>query len=423
MGDARGGTGWERLFWLVFERTSNPVVLLDETRRIVEVNPAAAELLGGPREQLVGVSLRDRLDPAQREAADAEWRDFLRTGEYSGTRDLLKTDGGEFRADFAARMADIGGRRMAIFVAMAGGESEPAAIARGAANLGLTDREREVVTLIAMGLDTGEIAAELHISPETVRTHVRNAMAKLNVHTRAQLVAVVLCSEQTLHDGHLGTAERGGFSGARCRASPSAAPGSARPPRPRPAPRVRAPPAPPRPARASSAPSASASRSRVRAPTSGTISSPRASTQAIASCATVAPRRPATARSASTSSRLRSTFPAAKRGARERKSLGGELALGGEVAADQAAAQHAVGRHGDAQLAAGGQDRRLDPARDQRVLELHVADRVHRGGPADRLGADLGEADVAHVAGLARAPRSRRSSPRSGRRGSRRAGR
>ncbi len=93
---------------------------------------------------------------------------------------------------------------MAIFVAMAGGESEPAAIARGAANLGLTDREREVVTLIAMGLDTGEIAAELHISPETVRTHVRNAMAKLNVHTRAQLVAVVLCSEQTLHDGHLG---------------------------------------------------------------------------------------------------------------------------------------------------------------------------------------------------------------------------
>lgn len=204
MGDPRGGTGWERLFWLVFERTSNPVALLDESRKIVELNPSAVTLLGGTREQLIGVSLRDRLGAMEREEADREWHDFLRTGEYAGTRDLSRTDGTQVRIDFAARMADIGGRRMAIFVAIAGGEPEPAAIARGAANLGLTEREREVVTLIAMGLDTGDIAGELHISPETVRTHVRNAMAKLKVHTRAQLVAVVLSNEQTLHNRHLG---------------------------------------------------------------------------------------------------------------------------------------------------------------------------------------------------------------------------
>jgi PAS domain S-box-containing protein len=203
MSDPRGGTGWERLFWLVFERTANPVALLDEERRIVDVNAAAVELLGGSREQILGRSLRDSLKPAERERADEEWRDFLRTGEYSGTRDLLRTDGTEVHVDFAARLADIGGRRMAIFVAMAGGEPEPFALARGAANLGLTDREREVVTLIAMGLDTGDIAAELHISPETVRTHVRNAMGKLDVHTRAQLVAVVLCGQQTLHPEHV----------------------------------------------------------------------------------------------------------------------------------------------------------------------------------------------------------------------------
>jgi PAS domain S-box-containing protein len=204
MGDPRGGTGWERLFWLVFERTSNPVALLDESRRIVELNQAAVELLGGSRKELIGTSLRDKLGATQREQADEEWKAFLRTGEYSGTRDLTRLDGSQVRIDFAARMADIGGRRMAIFVAMAGGEPEPAAIARGAASLGLTEREREVVTLIAMGLDTGDIAAELHISPETVRTHVRNAMAKLSVHTRAQLVAVVLSGDQTLHDGHVG---------------------------------------------------------------------------------------------------------------------------------------------------------------------------------------------------------------------------
>jgi PAS domain S-box-containing protein len=206
MSDPRSGAGWERLFWLVFERTANPIALLDEDRRIVEINPSAVNLLGSRHDELVGHSLRDRLRPSERERADEEWAEFLRTGEYGGTRDLVKLDGSEVQVDFAARMAEIGGRRMAIFVALDGAEAEPFAIVRGAASLGLTEREREIVTLIAMGRDTGDIAAELHISPETVRTHVRNAMGKLGVHTRAQLVAVVLCGGQVLHDSHVGIA-------------------------------------------------------------------------------------------------------------------------------------------------------------------------------------------------------------------------
>ncbi len=206
MSDSRGGSGWERLFWLVFERTSNPVALLDEDRRIIDLNAAAVALLGGSREQLIGTSLRDSLHPAEREQADQEWSEFLRTGEYDGARDLVRADGTEIRVESAARLAQVADRQVAIFVAIAGGEPEPFAIARGAANLGLTERESEVVTLIAMGLDTGDIAAELHISPETVRTHVRNAMGKLGVHTRAQLVAVVLCGEQTLHGERVGAA-------------------------------------------------------------------------------------------------------------------------------------------------------------------------------------------------------------------------
>lgn len=60
----------------------------------------------------------------------------------------------------------------------------------------LTKRERELVTLIALGRSTEEIAEELCISGATVRTHVRNAMSKLGAHTRAQLVALVLSNEQ-----------------------------------------------------------------------------------------------------------------------------------------------------------------------------------------------------------------------------------
>jgi PAS domain S-box-containing protein len=203
MSDPRGGTGWERLFWLVFERTSNPVALLDEQRRVVAVNEAAVRLLGAEREQLIGRSLREFVKPAERELTDQEWQKFLRSGEYNGSRDLVKPDGIELPIDFAARLADIDGRRLAIYVAMPSRQQEPPAVVDGAARLGLTDREREVVTLIAMGLDTGDIAARLHISPETVRTHVRNAMGKLDVHTRAQLVAVVLSADQTLHVDHV----------------------------------------------------------------------------------------------------------------------------------------------------------------------------------------------------------------------------
>jgi DNA-binding NarL/FixJ family response regulator len=56
----------------------------------------------------------------------------------------------------------------------------------------LTQREREVLRLLADGLPNEEIGKHLHISPETVRTHVRKAMAKLEADTRTQAVAIAL---------------------------------------------------------------------------------------------------------------------------------------------------------------------------------------------------------------------------------------
>ena len=52
----------------------------------------------------------------------------------------------------------------------------------------LTEREREVVALVALGLTNEEIAAELVLSPATARTHVSRAMIKLRARDRAQLV-------------------------------------------------------------------------------------------------------------------------------------------------------------------------------------------------------------------------------------------
>jgi DNA-binding NarL/FixJ family response regulator len=54
----------------------------------------------------------------------------------------------------------------------------------------LTDREREVVALVATGMSNDEIAAHLVLSPHTAKTHVNRAMTKLGAHDRAQLVVV-----------------------------------------------------------------------------------------------------------------------------------------------------------------------------------------------------------------------------------------
>lgn len=54
----------------------------------------------------------------------------------------------------------------------------------------LTDREREVLTLVGHGLSNHEIGAELFLSPATARTHVSRAMAKLGARDRAQLVVI-----------------------------------------------------------------------------------------------------------------------------------------------------------------------------------------------------------------------------------------
>ena len=56
----------------------------------------------------------------------------------------------------------------------------------------LSRREREILGLLANGMNGAAIARELSISSETVRTHVRNAMRKLAARTRVHAVTLAL---------------------------------------------------------------------------------------------------------------------------------------------------------------------------------------------------------------------------------------
>ncbi len=54
----------------------------------------------------------------------------------------------------------------------------------------LTDRERDVLALVARGLSNAEIGSELYVSPATVKTHVARILTKLGARDRAQLIVI-----------------------------------------------------------------------------------------------------------------------------------------------------------------------------------------------------------------------------------------
>jgi len=87
-------------------------------------------------------------------------------------------------AAFASQPAQV----PATEASTAGAAPGTAALQVGLASL--TDREREVVALVAAGLSNDEIAARLVVSPLTAKTHVSRAMTKLAARDRAQLVVI-----------------------------------------------------------------------------------------------------------------------------------------------------------------------------------------------------------------------------------------
>jgi DNA-binding NarL/FixJ family response regulator len=63
---------------------------------------------------------------------------------------------------------------------------------RGNVRKALSEREREVLRMLAEGGSYAEIGSQLHLSPDTIRAHSQRAMAKLGARTRTQAVAVAL---------------------------------------------------------------------------------------------------------------------------------------------------------------------------------------------------------------------------------------
>ncbi len=80
---------------------------------------------------------------------------------------------------------------------------------RRVAGAPLSTREREILGMLAGGVSGAQIAESLVLSPETVRTHIRNAMAKLGATSRAQAVALAVKRQEIEPHGEVADARAG----------------------------------------------------------------------------------------------------------------------------------------------------------------------------------------------------------------------
>ena len=182
--------GWTGLFSSAFTQSRNAMALIDGRRRHVDVNGAYLRLLGYSRDDLLGRPVGELVRGGP-QFSDAEWAAALAEGRFSGETELICADGHLVAVQWGATSETVTGRHLILFVALSTSRwgsrfrREPAPKPR----MDLSAREREVVRLVALGASGPEIADELTISHNTVRTHVRNAMTKAGARSRAHLVA------------------------------------------------------------------------------------------------------------------------------------------------------------------------------------------------------------------------------------------
>jgi PAS domain S-box-containing protein len=186
-------------FWSLFDQSRIPMALVDAERRYVKVNDALIDLYEYPRDVLLG-SVSDGMVVDEHDRIESRWKQLVRTNQLYGERVVQHANGTQLHVSYAAHGTTLDDRWMALVVTLSarfepdGPEligTAPLESSRSAESK-LTAREREVVRLVALGSNTRRIAAELSLSPDTIRSHVRNAMAKTGAHTRAHLVALVL---------------------------------------------------------------------------------------------------------------------------------------------------------------------------------------------------------------------------------------
>jgi PAS domain S-box-containing protein len=173
-------------------------------------NARAEQLYGWTREEAIGSHISTLTVPPEGQGTAEEVMAALVQGQsWQGAFRLRRKDGSVFTAfvkdspilDSAGTLVGIVGVSIEI-ADPALAQAVRALVTDGSGHYGgrrtraLSPREREVLGLLARGLTGEQIAERLVLSPETVRTHIRNAREKLGASTRVEAVTMALIARE-----------------------------------------------------------------------------------------------------------------------------------------------------------------------------------------------------------------------------------
>jgi DNA-binding CsgD family transcriptional regulator len=180
----------------VTDSTFEASFAVDENQRILSWNRGAERLLGYPASSVVGKSChevlrgRDIFGNSYCES-NCPLLKMARKGEPLHCLQLDVVDASDECRRVAVLPLVIPGPRPSEFTVLQ--ILTPGPSADGIApnwDRELTNREREVLRLLATGAETEQIAESLSIAPATARTHTQNLLKKLKVHSRSQAIAL-----------------------------------------------------------------------------------------------------------------------------------------------------------------------------------------------------------------------------------------
>ncbi|MEA2424555.1 MAG: two-component system, cell cycle sensor histidine kinase and response regulator CckA [Thermoleophilaceae bacterium] len=183
------------------------MIATDATGTVTTWNSRAETLYGWSRDEAIGSHINDLTVPAESRHTAERIMDAIGRGQsWQGSFRLRRKDGSVFTAFVKDSPIVDDGRLIGVVgVSIEISDPELANAVRAVVQIQRADgrrprtlspREREVLGLLARGLTGEQIAERLVLSPETIRTHIRNAREKLGASTRVEAVTMALLARE-----------------------------------------------------------------------------------------------------------------------------------------------------------------------------------------------------------------------------------
>jgi PAS domain S-box-containing protein len=192
----------EQRFRQAFDNAPIGMALVAPNGQWLQVNQALCELVGYTTEELLTRTFQAITHPDDLET-DLAYTHQVLTGEirtYQMQKRYLRKNGDVVWIQLKVSLVRAADGTPAYFISQIQDINEHKLREQAAAEFharhptprALSPREQDVLALLAEGLTTAQTGAELHIGEETIQTHVRHAMTKLNATNRTQAVTIAL---------------------------------------------------------------------------------------------------------------------------------------------------------------------------------------------------------------------------------------